>query len=107
MQRRSRAKPAIKEPSNGTTRVYKAQWPMAGLRLAWVYAEEDSHLLPFARPTFYLPATPQIRQAVFQGRFLLVYFLGSMIYGLAPEISEFVRREEWIEHDPLTGELVP
>ena len=87
--------------------VWKASWPLAGLRMAWVIEADTEHLLPLYRPTHYLPCSSSLRESLFQGRYIKVWFRGTMLPGLAPVIKEFVRQDEWVERDPLTGEFVP
>jgi len=87
--------------------IYKAQWPLAGLKMVVIYPVEQERLMPLERDTYFLPATPQLRKHLFDGRFIKVYFEGSCLPGLAPAVKEFVRHEDWVERDPLTGELVP
>jgi hypothetical protein len=87
--------------------IYKAQWPLAGLKEVCIYAVGDDEKQPMERPTYFLPATPNLRESLFQGRFIKVYFRGKMQPGLAPLVEEFVRQDEWLDRDPLTGELVP
>lgn len=87
--------------------IYKASWPLAGLRQVWICEAGTEHLLPLYRPTYYLPCSSTLRESLFQGHYITVYLRGTMLPGMAPVIEEFVRKNEWVERDPLTGELVP
>lgn len=84
--------------------IYKAMWPMAGLPLAWMYAVSDEHLLPFARPTSYLPATKSLYDSLFHGAYTTVYFDGSVMPGGLYVVKDWVRREDWVEMEKPTGE---
>lgn len=87
--------------------IYKAQWPCAGLRQVFIYPVDDEKKPPFERTTHYLPCSTTLREKLFLGRYIKVYFRGTMLPGMSPVIEEFVRQDEWVERDPLTGELVP
>lgn len=87
--------------------IYKASWPLTSLGMAWVEAVGDEHLPPLSRTILYLPATKQLRQDLFQGRWIVVYFRGKVLPGGLYHVDEWVRQEDWLDRDPLTGELVP
>lgn len=87
--------------------IYKAQWPLAGRQEVCIYAVGDEGKQPLERPTYFLPCSPTLREKLFLGRYIKVYFKGKMLPGMSPVIEEFVRQDEWVDRDPLTGELVP
>lgn len=87
--------------------IYKAQWPLSGLREVFIYPVDDEGKPAFERRSYYLPCSSTLREKLFHGRYIKVYFKGQMLPGMSPVIDEFVRQDEWVERDPLTGELVP
>lgn len=72
--------------------IYKAQWPLAntdGNQQVLIYPDEAR------QPWIYMAATPEVRERLFCGKFVKVYFLGRII-GNAMDIDKFVREEEWL-----------
>lgn len=87
--------------------IYKAQWPLAGLPQAWVYPVEDEGKNAFEMRSEFIPCSQQLRDEMFQGKYVKVYFEGEVLPGGVYQIKEFVRQDEWLSRDPLTGEEVP
>lgn len=87
--------------------IYKAQWPLAGLPQVCVYPAEDDGKPGFSRRCEFIPCSKKLRDEMFQGRYIKVYFEGEVLPGGVYQIKEFVNHELWDDKDPLTGELVP
>lgn len=88
-------------------KTYKAQWPLTGLPQVCVYPVEDEQAPVYHRAYEFIPCSQKLRDEMFQGRFIKVYFQGEVLPGGIYKIDQFVRHEEWLDKDPLTGEEVP
>jgi len=86
--------------------VYKAQWPLSstsGLMEVLIYEADVPH---HERNNITLDATGQIWSDVFQGKYVKVFFEGLVTKDGTLVVEKFVRQDEWLDYDPLTGEKV-
>lgn len=72
--------------------LYKAQWPMSTteeIPMVLIYPAKRR------QPWTYMPATAELREQLFAGKYIRVYFFGR-ITGDTLQVDKFVRRGEWV-----------